>query len=129
MIDHFILAVSNIERSLAFYSSALRPLDIGLFVHQSDRNDRPDLWGYGNGKKVSFWIKKGHPNPDSLNWGFEAESAEKVDEFYLAAIAAGAIHHSSSRESAEKSPTRYAVGVLDPDGYAFEVIYTPPSFF
>jgi hypothetical protein len=32
MIDHIILTVSNIERSLAFYEAALAPLDIKFFM-------------------------------------------------------------------------------------------------
>jgi catechol 2,3-dioxygenase-like lactoylglutathione lyase family enzyme len=32
MIDHIILTVSNVERSLAFYEAALAPLDIKFFM-------------------------------------------------------------------------------------------------
>jgi catechol 2,3-dioxygenase-like lactoylglutathione lyase family enzyme len=31
MLDHIILTVSNIERSLAFYEAALEPLNIRFF--------------------------------------------------------------------------------------------------
>jgi catechol 2,3-dioxygenase-like lactoylglutathione lyase family enzyme len=30
MLDHMILTVGNVERSLAFYEAALKPLDIVL---------------------------------------------------------------------------------------------------
>jgi hypothetical protein len=31
MLDHMILTISNVERSLAFYEAALRPLNIRFF--------------------------------------------------------------------------------------------------
>jgi catechol 2,3-dioxygenase-like lactoylglutathione lyase family enzyme len=30
MLDHMILTVSNVERSLAFYEAALKPLNMSL---------------------------------------------------------------------------------------------------
>jgi hypothetical protein len=32
MLDHMILTVSDVERSLAFYETALKPLNIKFFV-------------------------------------------------------------------------------------------------
>jgi catechol 2,3-dioxygenase-like lactoylglutathione lyase family enzyme len=32
MLDHIILTVSDIERSLAFYDAALKPLNIQFFM-------------------------------------------------------------------------------------------------
>jgi len=32
MLDHIILGVSDVERSLAFYEAALKPLDIKFFL-------------------------------------------------------------------------------------------------
>ena len=32
MLDHMILTVSNVERSLAFYKAALKPLNIKFFL-------------------------------------------------------------------------------------------------
>jgi catechol 2,3-dioxygenase-like lactoylglutathione lyase family enzyme len=32
MLDHIILTVSDIKRSLAFYQAALKPLDIKFFM-------------------------------------------------------------------------------------------------
>ena len=36
MLDHIILTVSNIERSLAFYEAALEPLNIRFFLPYRD---------------------------------------------------------------------------------------------
>ena len=32
MLDHMILTVSNVERSLAFYEAVLKPLNINFFL-------------------------------------------------------------------------------------------------
>jgi predicted lactoylglutathione lyase len=52
-----------------------------------------------------------------------AGSNLKVDEFYTAAIAAGAKDNISPRARLEYYPGYYAADVLDPDGYSFEVVH------
>jgi hypothetical protein len=59
MLDHIILTVSDITRSLAFYEAALKPLDIRFFMPYKGEDGHPDLWGFGDGKKAFFWIKQG----------------------------------------------------------------------
>src|SRR6266567_8296063 len=95
MLDHMTLTVSNVERSLAFYEAALKPLDIKFFLPYKGEGDHPDLWGFGDGKRAFFWIKQGKPDPASIHWGFMAENDGEVDEFYRAAISAvpGRIFH------------------------------------
>jgi catechol 2,3-dioxygenase-like lactoylglutathione lyase family enzyme len=99
MLDHIILTVSDVERSLAFYEAALKPLNI------------------------KFWIKQGKPDPAAIHWGFMAEDEDKVDEFYKAAISTGARDNISPRARLEYYPGYYAADVLDPDGYSFEVVH------
>lgn len=122
MVDHIILAVSDVERSLAFYQACLAPLGIKFFLPYKGGNGHPDLWGFGDGKRAFFWLKQGKSFPDAIHWGFEAESNAKVDEFYRAAMAAGATDHISPRARVEYYPGYYAADVLDPDGYSFEVV-------
>jgi catechol 2,3-dioxygenase-like lactoylglutathione lyase family enzyme len=123
MLDHMILTVSNVERSLAFYEAALRPLNIKFFLPYKGEGDHPDLWGFGDGKRAFFWIKQGKPDPASIHWGFMAETNRKVDEFYTAAISAGARENISPRARVEYYPGYYAADVFDPDGYSFEVVH------
>lgn len=59
MLGFMILTVSNIERSLAFYEAALRPLNIRFFLPYKGKGDHPDLWGFGDGKRAFFRIKEG----------------------------------------------------------------------
>src|ERR1700746_994610 len=95
MLDHIILTVSDITRSLAFYEAALKPLQIKFLMPYKGEDGHPDLWGFGDGKKAFFWIKHGKPDPTAIHWGFVAENKKKVDEFYEAAMSAGAKDNNS----------------------------------
>jgi catechol 2,3-dioxygenase-like lactoylglutathione lyase family enzyme len=97
MLDHMILTVSDVERSLAFYETALKPLNIKFFLPYKGEGDHSDLWGFGDGKRAFFWIEQGKPDPASIHWGLVAENNDRVDEFYRAAIAAGARDNISPR--------------------------------
>jgi catechol 2,3-dioxygenase-like lactoylglutathione lyase family enzyme len=123
MLDHMILTVSDVERSLAFYEAALKPLSIKFFLPYKGEGDHPDLWGFGDGKRAFFWLKQGKPNPASIHWGFMGGNNDTVDEFYSAAISAGARDNISPRVRAESHPGYYAADVFDPDGYSFEVVH------
>jgi catechol 2,3-dioxygenase-like lactoylglutathione lyase family enzyme len=123
MLDHIILTVSNVERSLAFYEAALKPLKIRFFMPYKGEDGHPDLWGFGDGQRACFWLKQGTPDPVSIHWGFKAESNTQVDDFYRMAIAAGAKDNISPRARLEYYPGYYAADVLDPDGYSFEVVH------
>jgi predicted lactoylglutathione lyase len=52
-----------------------------------------------------------------------AENNGKVDEFYRAAISAGARDNILSRARVEYYPGYYAADVFDPDGSSFEVVH------
>jgi predicted lactoylglutathione lyase len=52
-----------------------------------------------------------------------AESNSKVDEFYKAALSAGANDTIPPRIRSEYAPDYYAADVHDLDGYSFEVVY------
>jgi catechol 2,3-dioxygenase-like lactoylglutathione lyase family enzyme len=114
MLDHIILTVSDIERSLAFYEAALKPLNIKFFMPYKGKDGHPDLWGFGDTKKAFFWIKQGKPDPTAIHWGFVAENKNKVDEFYQAAISAGATDNISPRTRLEYYPGYYATDVWTP---------------
>lgn len=123
MLGFMILTVNNVERSLKFYEAALKPLNIKFFLPYKGKDGHPDLWGFGDGKQAFFWLKQGMPDPEVIHWGFTAESNAKVDEFYEAAIAAGAKDNISPRSRLEYYAGYYAADVLDPDGYSFEVVH------
>src|SRR5215475_4580735 len=117
MIDHIILTISDIDRSLAFYEAALAPLNIKFFMPFKGENGHPDLCGFGDGKRAFFWLKQGKPDPQAIHWGFKAESNHAVDAFHDAAMAAGATDNISPRAPLEYYAGYYAADVFDPDGY------------
>jgi catechol 2,3-dioxygenase-like lactoylglutathione lyase family enzyme len=119
MVNHIILTVSDVKRSLDFYERSLRPINVVYFMPYEGQNGHPDLWGFGDGNRAFFWLKQGIPGPTGIHWGFDAESKSEVDEFYQAAIAAGAQGNLSPRLRSEYGPGYYAADVLDPDGYSF----------
>lgn len=123
MVNHIILSVSDVEKSLAFYEAALAPLDIKFFVPFKGVDGHADLWGFGDGQSAFFWLKQGTPSPEAIHWGFDASSNANVDEFYEAALAAGGKDNISPRARPEYYPGYYAADVLDPDGYSFEAVY------
>jgi len=123
MLDHIILTVSDVKRSLKFYKAALKPLKIKMFMPYKGTNGHPDLWGFGDGERAFFWLKQGKPDPASIHWGFVAENKKEVDAFYKAAIAAGAKDRISPRARLEYYPGYYAADIFDPDGYTFEVVH------
>ena len=108
---------------MAFYELALAPLDIKFFMPYKGENGHPDLWGFGDGKRAFFWLKQGKPDPGAIHWGFMAQNNAQVDEFYQAAIAAGAKVNISPRARMEYYSGYYAADVFDPDGYSFEVVH------
>ena len=79
--------------------------------------------GVCDGKRAFFWLKQGEPDPRAIHWGFTAQNNAKVDEFYKAAIAAGANDNISPRARIEYYAGYYAADVIDPDGYSFEVVH------
>ncbi|MGI4791967.1 MAG: VOC family protein [Janthinobacterium lividum] len=123
MLDHIILSVRDLPRSIAFYEQALAPLGITHYVDHDGTDGHPDLKGFGSDKKAYFWLKSGTPSPDAVHFAFVAESPNAVDAFYKAAMEVGAQDNISPRARLEYDPGYYAADVLDPDGYSIEVVH------
>src|SRR4029077_13890064 len=97
MHDHIILTVSDLPRSIAFYSKALVPLGITQVLDYKSQNGHPDLMGFGRENNFLFWLRGGEPSPAALHFAFVAKSRAIVDAFYAAAMAAGAKDNISPR--------------------------------
>ena len=80
MLGFMILTVSDVERSLAFYEAALKPLNIRFFLPYKGKDGHPDLWGFGDGKQAFFWLQQGNlPRLDSLGvHGREQRKGQRV---------------------------------------------------
>jgi catechol 2,3-dioxygenase-like lactoylglutathione lyase family enzyme len=128
LLDHIIVPVSDLPRSIAFYSKALAPLGIIDVLDYKGQDGHPDLMGFGRENNFFFWLKSGVPSPASVHFAFVAKSRAMVDAFYAAAISAGAKDNISPRIRHEYHANYYAADVLDLDGYSVEVVIkTPPD--
>jgi len=122
LLDHIILSVSDLRRSVEFYEKALAPLGISHYVVYDGENGHPDLKGFGREGRAFFWLKSGDPSASAVHFAFVAASREAVDAFYAAAIAGGAQDNISPRIRSEYDAMYYAADILDPDGYSVEVV-------
>ncbi|QMV18481.1 VOC family protein [Granulicella sp. 5B5] len=126
MLDHIFLSVSDVERSIAFYTAALAPLGI-THVYDYDGNDgppgHPDLKGFGANGRIFFWLRQGAADSRAVHVGFVADSQRDVDAAYAAAMAAGARDNGAPGFRDYYDPRYYAANVFDPDGYSLEFVY------
>jgi catechol 2,3-dioxygenase-like lactoylglutathione lyase family enzyme len=126
MLDHVFLTVSDVERSIAFYTVALAPLGISRLFDYDGRKGppgHPDLKGFGADGRIFFWLREGPADSRAAHIGFVATARERVDAAYAAAIAAGATDKGAPAIRAYYDPRYYAANVLDPDGYSLEFVY------
>lgn len=126
MLDHVFLSVSDIERSVAFYTAVLAPLGITT-RHDYDGKDgppgHPDLKGFGCDGRMFFWLRAGAVAGGAAHVGFVAKSQAQVDAAYRAALAAGASDNGAPAARLYYDPRYYAANVFDPDGYSLEFVY------
>lgn len=126
MLDHVFLAVTDIDRSIAFYTAALAPLGI-INRHDYDGKDgppgHPDLKGFGANGRMFFWLRQGVAEGRTTHVGFVAHSRAEVDAAYAAAMAAGATDNGAPAARTYYDPRYYAANVLDPDGYSLEFVF------
>lgn len=126
MLDHVFLSVSNVDRSIAFYTAALTPLGITNRIDYDGKDGppgHPDLKGFGANGRIFFWLRAGVVQGQAAHVGFVARSQKEVDAAYGAAMAAGATDNGAPGARLHYDPRYYAANVLDPDGYSLEFVY------
>jgi predicted lactoylglutathione lyase len=133
MIDHVYISVTDIQRSLAFYTATLRPLGwsaIGNHYSASGPEDVPDLYGlgddlYGSGEAVgaSIWLRERKLGETGLYVGIVCDSNEEVDAAYAAAIKAGGRDEGGPADRTYFAPGYYAANVADFDGNRLEFVH------
>jgi catechol 2,3-dioxygenase-like lactoylglutathione lyase family enzyme len=126
MLDHIFLSVSDIARSITFYTRALTPLGITNRLDYDGRDGppgHPDLKGFGCEGRMFFWLREGVVSGVSVHVGFVAKSQGEVDAAYAEALAAGATDNGAPGARLHYDPRYYAANVLDPDGYSLEFVY------
>ena len=126
MLDHVFISVSDLDRSITFYTAALTPLGITQRVDYDGKDGppgHPDLKGFGANNRIFFWLRPGIVEGAAAHVGFVANSQAEVDAAYAAAIAAGGSDNGPPGARLYYDPRYYAASVLDPDGYSLEFTY------
>jgi catechol 2,3-dioxygenase-like lactoylglutathione lyase family enzyme len=133
MIDHVYISVTDIEKSLAFYLAALKPLgwrEIGNYDAAAGPASVPDLYGLGDATYVSgtgvgssIWLRRRTLGEKGLYLGIVCESNEAVEAAYAAAISSGGVDDGKPAERTYFAPGYYAANVADFDGNRLEFVH------
>jgi catechol 2,3-dioxygenase-like lactoylglutathione lyase family enzyme len=133
MIDHVYISVTDIEKSLAFYAEALKPLSwsqFGKYDAASGPEGVPDLYGLGDDAYVSgaglgssIWLRQRKLGETGLYLGLVCNSNADVDAAYAAAIKAGGTDEGLPADRTYFAPGYYAANVADFDGNRLEFVH------
>jgi catechol 2,3-dioxygenase-like lactoylglutathione lyase family enzyme len=121
MIDHTSIAVRDLKKGEAFYAALLAPLGLAKL------REWPDA-AIGFGKKYpEFWINRRAAmdriaDDSGAHICLRAPSAEAVDAFHAAALAAGGTSDGGPGVRPEYHQTYYAAFIRDPDGNRIEAV-------
>ncbi len=116
LIDHIGIAVSDYEKSKAFYSKALAPL--GIVQVGEDQG-----WsGFGKDGQGAFWFGEDDIVQPPMHIAFCAENRAQVDQFYAAAIAAGATDNGQPGIRTQYHANYYGAFVIDLNGHNLEAV-------
>jgi len=119
--------VSNFAQSIAFYDKAFAPLGVTRLVNiPASADNNVEVAAYGDSRPW-FWIAAADPTNGKLHIALNVESRSKVDEFYSAAMLAGAKDNGSPGIRSHYHPNYYGAFVLDPDGHNIEVVCHLPG--
>lgn len=120
MLDHIGLDVTDIARSTAFYTQALKPL--GYEIVQQIEADSSTVVMFGVAGEIDFVIADKDQPGEANHVAFRADTREQVDAFHAAALAAGGRDHGAPGLRPDYGPTYYAAFVFDPDGFNIEAV-------
>ena len=123
MIDHLGISVRDHAQSKAFYLAALAPLGIGVVmaVSKEESGAPSDFTGFGANGKPFFWIGEG-TGSSGMHLAFVAQTRKQVDEFYRAALDAGAKDNGPPGIREHYHPNYYGAFVIDPNGINLEAV-------
>jgi glyoxylase I family protein len=134
-VDHLDLVVTDLARSLAFYSELLAPLGFDRTSEiEGERGERVVYIGGTGGPSVSLRQaqSRAHRTPYERyavgihHLAFVAHGREQVDERAAWLRERGAEIESGPAEYAY-TPGYYAVFFYDPDGIKLELVHRPQS--
>jgi hypothetical protein len=115
------MTIKNYSDSLSFYSKALAPLRIEKIMEYEG-------WaGFGRDGKPEFWFGAHSEAQSSMHIAFSAENRSQVNEFYHAAIGAGATDNGKPGIRKEYHPHYYGAFVIDINGHNLEAVCHSPE--
>ena len=123
MIDHVVLRVRSIERALAFYQAALKPLGHTRRIAYEGQDGHASLAGLGDAGETYLMLQQGVPHPSAVHLAFTAKTQRAVRAFYDAALEHGGRDNGPPGERLHYFAGYYAAYVLDPDGYNIEAVH------
>lgn len=129
MIDHIGFAISEYEKSKAFYTKVLAPLGYGLIMEvpaEGNPSGAPAA-GFGEGGKPDFWIGGEGKLEKPVHVAIVAKNRAAVDSFHKAALAAGGKDNGKPGLRPQYHPNYYAAFVFDPDGHNIEAVCHTPA--
>ena len=132
-LDHIVLNVADVERSLAFYLNLLGPLGWKVTRRYPTYRGTEEVVYLGTGEAYAVGPDAGGIGLRPADGGahqyygvgvehiaFEVDTTDEVDDAHARALASGAtIHHPPEEDRDE--PGYYAFFVFDPDGIRIEV--------
>jgi catechol 2,3-dioxygenase-like lactoylglutathione lyase family enzyme len=129
MLDHVGFAVSDAQRSRAFYEAALAPLGITLIATVTPEQSEAGgtAHGFGSNGKPYFWIGDNERVGEGTHVAFAVETRALVDAYYAAAMAAGGRDNGPPGLRPHYHPDYYGAFVLDPDGNNIEAVCHRPE--
>jgi catechol 2,3-dioxygenase-like lactoylglutathione lyase family enzyme len=121
MFDHIGFGVSNLVESKKFFLAALKPLGVAVAM------EGPYGVGIGQHNKPTLWLHETTEPARRLHLAFTAVSRQQVDEFYRAAMAAGAKDNGAPGLRPQYHADYYGAFVIGPDGHNVEAVCHKPE--
>ncbi|MEX0627770.1 MAG: VOC family protein [Cucumibacter sp.] len=118
-LDHIGFAVTNYERSRAFYDAALGALRLKCLTEFEVDGERHA--GYG-AKRPDFWISSGAKQRGATHVAFTAKSRAEVGAFHSIALANGGRDNGAPGLRPHYHEHYFGAFVFDPDGNNIEAV-------
>ena len=117
MYDHIGLKVSDLAKSVRFYTGALEALGFECCSHNASSA------GFGPEGAPALWL---YPQKNAKGAGthvaFRATSRAAVDDFHKSGVAGGGRDNGAPGVRADYGPKYYAAFLIDPDGNNVEAV-------
>jgi catechol 2,3-dioxygenase-like lactoylglutathione lyase family enzyme len=127
MLDHVGYAVTDLEKSRAFYVKALAPLAIKPLMEVTrEMTGSSAHVGFGHSDFPYFWIGDGKAAISGTHVAFRAKDRATVDAFHKAALGAGGKDNGRPGLRPHYHENYYGAFVLDPDGNNIEAVCHTP---